>query len=127
MRIRLDRSLFTRTDLDSASLTALGSVVHQFSEPGRYRGVVLRGGEAVGTFSLSVDRESTATEAAIDLAAVAEDATGSGDAPSGTTFEVHPEGYVVFHVSRGDAGYAVHVGRLDEGPKPKTFDSREMK
>lgn len=125
--------LFTQTNLDSASLTMLGTVIHRFPELGTYRGVALRQGQTEATFTLTVTNDSAASQVNIDLAGLAQlgpDAPGSGCCSPGggeRQFIVSPQGYVVFHVGQGLGGYAVHLGRMEKGPQPKDFDSRELK
>jgi len=141
MKMTFDKNLFTQVGLDSGSLTMLGGVTHRFLEPGQYRGVVYQGKEILGGFYISVDKDSAAAQANIDLAAFegssATPATSSGNSgcgcqPGGThapaKFELNPKGYAVFHVSAGPGGYAVRVGKAVEDPKEQNqFDSRELK
>jgi hypothetical protein len=128
MNALLDQNIFLQTGLDSASLTQLGAIIHQFSEAGNYRGVALRAGEAEATFTLRVDPASAATQVNIDLATLQASATKSGCCGQGGSpvFTVNPSGYAVFHVSSGTGGYAAHVGKIDRGPQPKSFDSRHL-
>ncbi|HTU43730.1 MAG TPA: hypothetical protein VMF91_01620 [Bryobacteraceae bacterium] len=128
MNALLDQNIFLQTGLDSASLTQLGAIIHQFSEAGDYRGVALRAGEAEATFTLRVDPASAATQVNIDLATLQASATKSGCCSGGGSaiFTVNPSGYAVFHVSSGTGGYAAHVGKVDRGPQPKSFDSRHL-
>jgi len=69
MKMTFDKNLFTQVGLDSGSLTMLGGVTHRFLEPGQYRGVVYQGKEILGGFYISVDKDSAAAQANIDLAA----------------------------------------------------------
>ncbi|HEX3684774.1 MAG TPA: hypothetical protein VHU83_19715 [Bryobacteraceae bacterium] len=128
MNALLDQNIFLQTGLDSASLTQLGAIIHQFTEPGDYRGVALRGGQAEATFTLRVDPASAATQVNIDLATLQASATKSGccGQAGNPVFTVNPTGYAVFHVSSGAGGYAAHVGKIDRGPQPKSFDSRHL-
>ncbi len=124
----LDQNIFTQTNLDSAALTMLGSLLHNFCEPGAYRGVALRNGKAEATFTLRVDPGCAASQVNIDLATLAQAGQSGCGGDSGPTFTVHPKGYAIFHVSKGAGGYAVHLGISGaEGPAPKTFDSRQLK
>ncbi len=124
----LDQNIFTQTNLDSAALTILGSVLHRFSEPGAYRGVALRNGQAEATFTLRVDPECAASQVNIDLATLGQTGQSGCGGGSGPVFTIHPKGYAIFHVSQGAGGYAVHLGRAAaEGPGPKAFDSRLLK
>ena len=122
--------LFTQTNLDSASLTMLTTVLHRFQEPATYRGVVLKLGKVEATFELKVDAACSASQAHIDLAGLASPPAGAECSCKGgatRSFTLSPHGYAVFYVSQGPGGYAVHVGRADKGPQPKDFDSRDLK
>ncbi len=121
----LNRYLFTQLNLDSGALTMLGTVIHNFAEPGRYRINVWRGESLAGSLHLTVDPECPATQVTIDLAAVdGQDQPRCGD--SGTALAVNPKGYAVFHVGTGAGGYAVTAGRIDRDQSDKVFDSREL-
>jgi len=120
--------IFTQTSIDSGSLTMLGSVLHNFSEPGIYMGTILQNNEAVSTFQLIVDKDSPATQVDIDLASLHQGKIKHSCSDDSKRFEVNPKGYAVFYVSRGSGGYSVVVGRLDENEKARLFfDSRELK
>ena len=122
--------LFTQTNLDSGSLTMLTTVLHRFPEPATYRGVVLKLGKVEATFELKIDAASAASQAHIDLAALASPAPTAEcgcKSAANKSFTLSPHGYAVFYVSQGPGGYAVHVGRADKGPQPKDFDSRDLK
>lgn len=132
MKAFIDYHLFTQTSLDSGSLTMLGAVIHNFSEPGKYQGRVLRGTQSTASFRLTVDRDCPAMQVNIDLATFAlrapehvEDELGCRE--PGRHFVVNPTGYVVFYISQGAGGYAVRVGRVDEGHVATAFDSGELK
>lgn len=127
-RVFVNHHLFTQTDVDSGSLTMLGTVIHRFPEPGEYLGVAERGGET-RSFRLTVDATSPSQQTNIDLASLEPGAeSGSdcgckpGDAAPDRAFVVNPAGYVVFHVSRGSGGYVVRVGRVDKQDEA-VFDS----
>lgn len=123
----LDQNIFTQTNLDSAALTMLGSVLHNISEPGAYRGVALRNGAAEATFTLRVDEGCAASQVNIDLATLGQTGRSGCGGDSGPVFTVHPKGYAIFHVGEGAGGYAVHLGSVTNGPAPKAFDSRHLK
>jgi hypothetical protein len=119
--------IFTQTSLDSGSLTMLGTVLHNFSEPGNYIGTILRNDKAVGNFHIAVNKESPATQIDIDLATLHRRDLKPCNDKMDTSFTVNPKGYAVFYVSRGAGGYAVVVGRFDEKGKAElSFDSREL-
>jgi hypothetical protein len=130
MRVYVNRHLFTQTSVDSGSLTMLGALVHRFPEPGEYLGVAERGGTA-RRFRLTVDEASPAMQLNIDLAELeralsASDCECKDDEARRARFVVNPNGYVVFHVSRGPGGYAVRVGRLVGEAEAPIFDSSEL-
>jgi hypothetical protein len=131
MKAYINRHIFTQTTLDSAALTQLGAVVRNFPEPSDYLGTIFHQEQPVGRFYLSIDDNCPATQVNVDLATVGRErsAEGCSDGPSMGRFVVSPEGYVVFHVSRGAGGFAVTLakaGRRREQTE-ELFDSRELK
>jgi hypothetical protein len=137
MNLTFDRNLFTQIGLDSASLTMLGTIVHSFSQPGEYRGVVHEGAQVKAVFTISSDTRSANAQASIDLASLVpgEDAPhpedcacckGVSKSQTPRTFVVNPRGYVLFHVSRGSGGYYVHARHTDADEKDKGYDSRAL-
>ncbi len=130
MHLTFDQHLFSQSGLDSGFLTLLGSVVHSFHEPGEYRGSVHKVGGGQAVFYISVDKNSSAAQVNIDLAALREYA-GTGDQhccdkQTDNHFTVNPRGYVVFHVSRGSGGFNVHVRRAVEDQKERAFNSQQL-
>ena len=136
MRAILNRQMFTTRVFDSGSLGPLGSVVHQFTEPGRYEAVVTRKGAASHTSWFDVAESSSNLQIDVDLAsrpahhpAESDDDCGCGLAPAKTAPAspdvpvVSAKGYVLFHASHGD-GYAVRVGR--QGTEKSVFDSTAL-
>lgn len=120
-----NRYLFSQISLDSGALTILGTVLHNFSESGRYVINVWRGESLVGSKDLSVDPACTDMQVNFDLAHFdEEDKECCGDAA--TPLSVHPKGYAIFHVSSGAGGFAVTAGRVDTERPDKVFDSREL-
>ena len=67
MNVTFDRNLFAQIGLDSGSLTMLGTIVHSFSQPGEYRGVVHEGAQVKAVFTISSDKSSANAQASIDL------------------------------------------------------------
>jgi len=126
----INTQLFTQIGLDSAALTQLGSVVHPVSEPGDYRGVVLRGDDQVADFSFVVAKEGR-TQLDIDVAALdgggQDDDCGCGPTSHDTT-PLAVGGYLLVHVGSGRGGYAVVVSLVDPSGKEsrQVFDSREL-
>lgn len=138
MNLTFDKNLFLQVGLDSASLTMLGGITHRFMEPGQYRGAVYRDKQVIGSFYLNADKNSPVAQANIDLAAFDSNATPPGTAADSScgcheqsktpTYDVNPKGYVLFHVSGGEGGFAVRVSKAVEDPKEQNaFDSRELK
>jgi hypothetical protein len=138
MNVTFDRNLFTQIGLDSGSLTMLGTIVHSFSQPGEYRGVVHEGAQVKAVFTISSDKSSANAQATIDLASLVSgpEASHPDDCScckgssskdgSPRRFVVNPRGYVLFHVSGGSGGYYVHVRRTDAEEQDKGYDSRSL-
>jgi hypothetical protein len=130
MNMTFDQNLFTQVNLDSGSLTMLGSVIHSFPEPGEYRGSVHKAKGEQAVFYITVDKDSSVAQANIDLASLREYSSATqgdccGDSQE-NRFTVNPKGYVVFHVSSGTGGFSVHVRRAQEDPKEKVFNSEVL-
>jgi hypothetical protein len=133
MRARINRELFSQVNIDSGSLSMLSTVVHRFSEPGEYEGVVMRGTGGVITrrFTIAVAGDGPASQASA--------AGVQSSAPPGqvridlkdTTpdrFVLNAGDYAVFYVSAGRGGYAVQVSKLGKDNAPiSVFDSGELK
>ena len=142
MDVTFDPHLFTQIGLDSASLTMLGTVVHQFYEAGEYRCVVHEGPAVKATFIVSSDKKSSNAQAVIDLEALVSGAGygGSGDndcccggdgakpdaAKGPSVFTVNPRGYVVFRVGKGKGQYYVHARRVDAPADNKGYETRML-
>jgi hypothetical protein len=137
MNVTLDSNLFDQVGLDSGSLTMLGSVIHNFSDPGEYRGVIYSKRDKTSVFYLTVDKNSPVAQVNIDLAELIEPMESDGMDKSKCSsinseleshFTLNPKGYAVFHVSRGAGGYAVRVEKASENESHRrSFDSRELK
>jgi len=125
--------LFNQLGLDSGSLTMLGTIVHQMSEPGEYRGVSLRNDQREAVFYVTVEKGSAINQVNIDLATLAEPSgqastCGCASSQAGTRhFTLAAKGYALYHVSGGPGGFALHVGPSAETPQPREFDSVELK
>jgi hypothetical protein len=122
--------LFAQTGLDSGALTMLGTVVHQITEPGKYRGTSTGpGGTSTAAFYLTVANEPGINQVNIDLATLfAMSSTSSGCDCASTTnhFVLGSHGYAVFHVSGGPGGHSVRLGRASIMPQAKDFDSTAL-
>lgn len=141
LKTTLDANLYTQIGLDSASLTMLGTIVHQLAEPGQYRGAVHQGADVKAVFFLTADPQSPVAQKTVDLAALDREqsaptptSTGSGDCCSGAMagstdkwYTINPRGYVMFHVSGGSGGYYVHLRRIDAPEGDKGYETRTLK
>ena len=127
MKARVNKHIYTQTSLDSASLTMLGTVIHNFPEPGVYTGTILLKKEDVGSFRLTVDGESQVMGINIDLASLHQQNPKHCDCKSTDEFIVNPKGYTQFFVSKGAGGYSVVLGGLNKkGKETKVFDSHTL-
>jgi hypothetical protein len=131
MRALNNLHLFAQTVVDSGALTPLGTIIHNFPEPGEYAGQVLRGKQPVATFQLTVDKKTQASQTDIDLALLdqtdlAGSVRGREFSQNDTRFMVSVSGYVVFHVSRGVGSYSVLVERRDQERKVPVFNSEAL-
>lgn len=128
MNAKANLALLNTTRFDSGALGMMAMVIHQFSEPGRYRGSVSRVGSIVGDLEIMVDEKSTVMQLDIDLAIIAKRPRPDqrdcdcqpkdGDA----THVVSPKGYVLFHASSG-SGYAVSMSHTSGKSR---FDSTQL-
>jgi hypothetical protein len=137
-RARINRELFSQVEIDSGSLSMLSTIVHRFSEPGEYEGIVTKGdrGVVARRFTITVaGGSSTATQADSSGAGAQHDSAQPGqvkiDLKNTTTpdrFVLNAGGYAVFYVSAGPGGYVVQVSKLGKDNASVTaFDSRELK
>jgi len=132
-RLRINRELFSQVNTDSGSLSMMSSIVHRFSEPGEYEGIVMKGtgGLITRRFTISVTGEAPVAQVAsraqippvqqgqirIDLKHTMPD-----------HFVLNAGGYAVFYVSAGIGGYFVQVSKHGkDGSQIGVFDSRELK
>jgi hypothetical protein len=132
MNQMIDLSLFNQRRFDSGAIGPLVAILHNFADPGEYRGVATRGGER-SIFYLTVESNHAASQVNIDLASLGP-ARATGAQPccdcaktdGARHFSIGPKGYVLFYVSTGAPGFAVQIGKSDQGPGPKSFDSRAL-
>jgi hypothetical protein len=127
MKAIANRHPFAVSVFDSGALNVLASVIHQFSQTGRYQVSVRRAGKIVGSTFFEVV-ESGPTQLDIDLSAVSVSrTTGACDCHQKNVElpSVSAKGYVLFYVSRGTVGYSVLVG--EDAPQAKPlFDSENL-
>jgi hypothetical protein len=136
----LDPNLYTQIGLDSASLTMLGTIVHQLSQPGVYRGALHHGADVKAIFFITADNNSPVAQVTIDLAGLEKAQSGApsseGDGscgctqgsndPSGQRYTVNPRGYVQFHVKSGQGGYYVHLRGIEATENDRGYDTRTL-
>jgi hypothetical protein len=123
--------LFSQIGLDSGALTILGGIVHQFDEPGEYRGVVTGSGGDASVFLLTVDDSRAPFPVNVDLAAVAAGTADSAcrcpaDHSSEPHFVLGRRAQLVLHVPGGPGGYYVHCSPAGAEPQRPVFDSRRL-
>ncbi len=131
MNAKVNLALLNTTRFDSGALGMLAMVIHAFTEPGRYRGSVLRAGSVVSDLEIMVDEKSDVMQLDIDLAAIAKqprpDARDAKDChchpeSSSPPRVVSPKGYVLFHASSG-SGFSVNLSHVSGNSK---FDSTQL-
>lgn len=132
MKARINRELFSQIDIDSGLLSMLSTVVHRFSEPGEYEGVVMKGdgGAITRRFTIAVAGGGPASQASGGAQHPAQYGQVRIDLKDTTSshFVLNAGGYAVFYVSGGVGGYVVQVIKLGKGSAPvSVFDSRELK
>jgi hypothetical protein len=130
MPLTIDPHVLTQTTLDSGSLTVLAALIHSFPEPGQYRGVSTQGTSPGTVFFISVDPNSPALQADVDLPALQNGRSSTqGCSPTavepGCHFVVNPRGHVVFFVSSGAGGFTVKVRNVNANVT--SFDSQQLK
>ena len=99
MKAFINWPIFSQTIIDSGRLTSLGVIVHNFSESGEYLGEVFQEGEITSSFYLTVDPNSTAIQAEIDLSALNKQTSVHcylNNSRMKSHFIVNPKGYVSF-------------------------------
>ena len=124
MQPTIRHDLFTQKTIDSASLGALASTIHQFGKPGFYSGQARQGETVAASFAFTVDEQSEVRQLSIDLSALTPGRSSSCcncDEPGDRI--VSPRGYVLFYASRGH-DYSVLVGERDHGKAE--FDSSRL-
>lgn len=113
--LSLNRHLFTETGTDSGALNVLGTIVHRFPDEGDYLVTARRDGRPVGQRVLVVGEEYHSQAAQIDLGSLEDGGDGcSCSCEAEDVICIRPDGFGVFHVSRGPGGYHVTVDPLEE-------------
>ena len=54
MNFKINRFLFSQTNIDSGSLTTHSTIVCRFLDPKEYQGIVMKGSSIVGRFKLKI-------------------------------------------------------------------------
>lgn len=134
--LRINRELFSQVNSDSGSLSMMSTVVHRFTEPGEYEGVVMKGaaGLIARRFTISVTGESPTTAPQVAAARAQQPPTQPGQVridlkdTMPDRFVLNAGGYAVFYVSAGSGGYVVQVSRRGkDNSQIIAFDSQELK
>jgi len=125
MRLKINRTLLTRQQYESAAISPLVSVVHKFTEAGHYKLMVLAGNELnrVGIIDLEVNENAAPSQQNINLEAVAKEKFSKANL---IAFRVHPSKAVVFYASSGTQQYSVLAYKMDKGEEVRVFDSRQL-
>ena len=77
LKTTVDSNLYTQIGLDSASLTMLGTIVHQLGEPGEYRGALHHGADVKAVFFITADSNSPVAQVTLDLAGLDKPQSGA--------------------------------------------------
>lgn len=144
MNLKINRFLFSQTNIDSGSLTTHSTIVCRFPDPKEYQGIVMKGSGIVGRFKLKVIEDKlsnnspsisnkidskdsqnidenkqanvlTSNQTNIDLSTLTD------------LYTLKKGGYAVFFVSTGVGGYSIELYQTDKGSQTKTFDSKELR
>jgi hypothetical protein len=146
MNIRINRFLFSQTNIDSGSLSTHSTIVHKFAEPGEYEGIVILGSAIVGRFKLEVIGDKTLSKSSISSSTlpakdsktttehseenrqinVASDQINIDLSSTTDRYALKKDGYGVFFVSTGAGGYSLEITRFDKGSQRKIFDSKKL-
>jgi hypothetical protein len=109
----------------------MSTIVHRFSEPGEYEGVVMKGaGMITRRFTISVTGESPTAQVAARAQPPAQLGQVRIDLKDTMPdrFVLNAGGYAVFYVSAGLGGYVVQVSRRGkDNSQIIAFDSQELK
>jgi hypothetical protein len=144
MNIKINRFLFSQTNIDSGSLTTHSTIVCRFTDLKEYQGIVIKGSSIVGRFNLKIveDRLSNKSPSLAkidsgDSFRNVDENKETNDVTSNQTnidlsnladsYTIKKGGYGVFYVSIGAGGYSIELYQTDKGSQTKTFDSKELK
>ncbi|MDF9796661.1 hypothetical protein OKW21_001924 [Catalinimonas alkaloidigena] len=125
MKLKLNRTLLSQVNWDSAAISPLASVVHRFSVPGQYKLMILAGEklDRIGVIDLLMDEKAPNEQLNINLEAVAKEKFSKSNqiAHFGNTNKP-----VVFYASGGTQKYVVLAYQYDREKEAKVFDSRQL-
>ena len=144
MNFKINRFLFSQTNIDSGSLTTHSTIVCRFPDLKEYQGIVMKGSSIVGRFKLKImeDRLSNKSPsiAKIDSGDSFQNVDSNKETNDVTinqtnidlsnladSYTIKKGGYGVFYVSTGAGGYSIELYQTDKGSQTKTFDSKELK
>jgi hypothetical protein len=144
MNFKINRFLFSQTNIDSGSLTTHSTIVCRFPDTKEYQGIVIKGSSIVGRFKLKIveDRppNKSPSLAKIDSEDSFQNIDNNKETNNVTTNQINIDlsnladsytikkgGYGVFYVSIGAGGYSIELYQTDKGSQTKTFDSKELK
>jgi len=134
MKNQINRYIFSQTQFESASLTQLGFVVHQFHNDGLFLAEVSRYGKPAYTFQISISKKYTHQQISLDLEKLHPASKRSQQHKANKnctceavdqTFELLKGGYGLFYVGAGAGGYSVRTSPADEKSKD-VFNSTEL-
>lgn len=110
-QVTLNRAVFTQTAFESRALTVLTTLLHRFTEPGRYRVHVQHPAMPVRDLTVNVSKDAKKTQENIDL-------SGTGDrghdccCGADEDIELAVNGVLGLYPSTGVGGYRVTVSSV---------------
>ena len=124
MNLKINRFLFSQTNIDSGSLTTHSTIVCRFSAPKEYQGIVMKGSGIVGRFKLKIIEDELSNNSPPFLSKIDSKDLQNIDANrqaniltsnqinidlSNLTdfYTLKKGGYAVFFVSTGAGGYSI--------------------
>ena len=144
MHFKINRFLFSQTNIDSGSLTTHSTIVCRFPDPKEYQGIVMKGSSIAGRFKLKIveDRLSNKSPSLVKIDSgdsfqnvdnnketndVTINQTNIDLSNLADSYTIKKGGYGVFYVSIGAGGYSIELYQTDKGSQTKTFDSKDLK
>ncbi|HEU5119986.1 MAG TPA: hypothetical protein VFT71_03270 [Candidatus Nitrosocosmicus sp.] len=144
MNLKINRFLFSQTNIDSGSLTTHSTIVCKFPDPKEYQGIVRKGSGIVSRFKLKVIEDKLSNNSPPSLSNI--DSRNSQNVDENKQaniltsnqtnidlsnltdfYTLKKGGYAVFFVSTGIGGYSIELYQTDKGSQTKTFDSKELR